>query len=206
MQDALTVDVTSPTAAWLHFLFCTSYHCFYRWSTATIKKKKCVNNCLWLFFKGKCLRPKPRSPPRSLALLNLQASLEVCLAGFAAEWRVRGCTESCFFHCISAVGDCLYKTHLSHLCDSIHPCKLPAPIHPVSVSIWGKRTVCKRKKRERRKEKKSLHTRMRSRGSNVQTYVKTKNKVVDPTRSVAAVDTGMYLVGLNLFPTLLGIL
>lgn len=47
---------------------------------------------------------------------------------------------------------------------------------------------------------------MRSRGSNVQTYVKTKNKVVDPTRSVAAVDTGMYLVGLNLFPTLLGIL
>jgi len=39
-----------------------------------------------------------------------------------------------------------------------------------------------------------------------QTYVKTKNKVVDPTRRVAAVDTGMYLVGLNLFPTLLGIL
>lgn len=38
------------------------------------------------------------------------------------------------------------------------------------------------------------------------TYVKTKNKVVDPTRSVAAVDTGMYLVGLNLFPALLGIL
>lgn len=153
MQDALTVDVTSPTAAWLHFLFCTSYHCFYRWSTATIKKKKCVNNCLWLFFKGKCLRPKPRSPPRSLALLNLQGSLEVCLAGFAAEWRVRGCTESCFFHCISAVGDCLYKTHLSHLCDSIHPCKLPAPIHPVSVSIWGKRTVCKRKKEKEGKKK-----------------------------------------------------
>lgn len=40
----------------------------------------------------------------------------------------------------------------------------------------------------------------------MQTYVKTKNKVVDPTRSVAAVDTGMYLVGLNLFPALLGIL
>lgn len=39
-----------------------------------------------------------------------------------------------------------------------------------------------------------------------QTYVKTKNKVVDPTRRVAAVDTGMYLVGLNLFPALLGIL
>lgn len=39
-----------------------------------------------------------------------------------------------------------------------------------------------------------------------ETYVKTKNKVVDPTRSVAAVDTGMYLVGLNLFPALLGIL
>lgn len=38
------------------------------------------------------------------------------------------------------------------------------------------------------------------------TYVNTKNKVVDPTRSVAAVDTGMYLVGLNLFPALLGIL
>lgn len=38
------------------------------------------------------------------------------------------------------------------------------------------------------------------------TYVKTKNKVVDPTRRVAAVDTGMYLVGLNLFPALLGIL
>lgn len=121
---------------------CNEPHCcmttlsfLYLLSTATIKKKICVNNCLWLFFKGKCLRPKPRSPPRSLALLNLQGSLEVCLAGFAAEWRVRGCTESCFFHCISAVGDCLYKTHLSHLCDSIHPCKLPAPIHPVSVSI-----------------------------------------------------------------------
>lgn len=40
----------------------------------------------------------------------------------------------------------------------------------------------------------------------MQTYVKTKNKVVDPTSSVAAVDTGMYLVGLNLFPALLGIL
>lgn len=40
----------------------------------------------------------------------------------------------------------------------------------------------------------------------VQTYVKTKNKVVDPTSSVAAVDTGMYLVGLNLFPALVGIL
>lgn len=38
------------------------------------------------------------------------------------------------------------------------------------------------------------------------TYVKTKNKVVDPTRRVAAVDTGIYLVGLNLFPALLGIL
>lgn len=43
-------------------------------------------------------------------------------------------------------------------------------------------------------------------GEAMQTYVKTKNKVVDPTRSVAAVDTGMYLVGLNLFPALLGIL
>ena len=40
----------------------------------------------------------------------------------------------------------------------------------------------------------------------LQTYVKTKNRVVEPTSSVAAVDTGMYLVGLNVFPTLLGIL
>lgn len=47
---------------------------------------------------------------------------------------------------------------------------------------------------------------MRRRGRCIKTYVKTKNKVVDPTRSVAAVDTGMYLVGLNLFPALLGIL
>lgn len=47
---------------------------------------------------------------------------------------------------------------------------------------------------------------MRGEGGTMQTYVKTKNKVVDPTRRVAAVDTGMYLVGLNLFPALLGIL
>lgn len=38
------------------------------------------------------------------------------------------------------------------------------------------------------------------------TYVKTKNKVVEPTNKAAAVETGMYLVGLNLFPVLLGIL
>lgn len=123
--------MTTLSFLYLLSLFLPLIHCNHKKK----KKKICVNNCLWLFFKGKCLRPKPRSPPRSLALLNLQGSLEVCLAGFAAEWRVRGCTESCFFHCISAVGDCLYKTHLSHLCDSIHPCKLPAPIHPVSVSI-----------------------------------------------------------------------
>lgn len=105
MQDALTVDVTSPTAAWLHFLFCTSWQITV-FTAAPLQplKKICINNCLWLFFKGKCLRPKPRSPPRSLALLNLQGSLEVCLAGITAKWRVRGCTESCFFHCISAPG------------------------------------------------------------------------------------------------------
>lgn len=39
-----------------------------------------------------------------------------------------------------------------------------------------------------------------------QGHVKTKNKVVDPTNKAAAVETGMYLVGLNLFPVLLGIL
>lgn len=38
------------------------------------------------------------------------------------------------------------------------------------------------------------------------TYVKTKNKVVEPTNKAAAVETGMYLVGLNLLPVLLGIL
>lgn len=38
------------------------------------------------------------------------------------------------------------------------------------------------------------------------TYVKTKNKVVEPTNKAAAVETGMYFVGLNLFPVLLGIL
>lgn len=38
------------------------------------------------------------------------------------------------------------------------------------------------------------------------TYVKTKNRVVDPTNKAAAVETGIYLVGLNLFPMLLGIL
>lgn len=37
-------------------------------------------------------------------------------------------------------------------------------------------------------------------------FVKTKNKVVEPTNKAAAVETGMYLVGLNLFPVLLGIL
>lgn len=36
--------------------------------------------------------------------------------------------------------------------------------------------------------------------------MKTKNKVVDPTSKAAAVETGMYFVGLNLFPVLLGIL
>lgn len=39
-----------------------------------------------------------------------------------------------------------------------------------------------------------------------QGHVKTKNKVVEPTNKAAAVETGMYLVGLNLFPVLLGIL
>lgn len=38
------------------------------------------------------------------------------------------------------------------------------------------------------------------------TYVKTKNKVVEPTSKAAAVETGMYFVGLNLLPVLLGIL
>lgn len=36
--------------------------------------------------------------------------------------------------------------------------------------------------------------------------MKTKKRVVEPTSSVAAVDTGTYLLGLNLFPALLGIL
>lgn len=36
--------------------------------------------------------------------------------------------------------------------------------------------------------------------------MKTKNKVVEPTNKAAAVETGMYLVGLNLLPVLLGIL
>lgn len=39
-----------------------------------------------------------------------------------------------------------------------------------------------------------------------QGHVKTKNKVVEPTNKAAAVETGMYLVGLNLLPVLLGIL
>lgn len=39
-----------------------------------------------------------------------------------------------------------------------------------------------------------------------QGHVKTKNRVVDPTNKAAAVETGIYLVGLNLFPMLLGIL
>lgn len=39
-----------------------------------------------------------------------------------------------------------------------------------------------------------------------QGHVKTKNKVVEPTSKAAAVETGMYFVGLNLLPVLLGIL